>query len=110
MPPLTSEQSIISIFGKKIRLTEERWRHVEARHPELQGWKPRVLETCSHPDFVVSWRNEELLATRSYPEAGKTRFLVVIYRESGEGGFIITATLRSDAMDLRRREILWPKP
>lgn len=83
---------------------------MEARHPELQGWKSRVLETCAHPDLVVSGRNEELLAAKSYSEAGRTRFLVVIYRESGESGFIITATLRSDVADLRKRGILWPKP
>ena len=67
------------------------------------------METCADPDLVVPGRNEELLAAKSYSVTGKTRFLVVIYMETSKDGFIITAILRSDVADLRRRGVLWPR-
>jgi len=83
--------------------------HIETRHPNLLGWKPRVLETIRGPEFVAPGRHGELLSVRSYPHLGKTRFLVVVYRETGEDGFIITAVLTSDVKNLKRRGVLWPR-
>jgi len=34
--------------------------------------------------------------------------VIVVYRESGKDGFIITAYLTSDIRELERREKLWP--
>ncbi len=66
-----------------------------------------MLEAVSGPSFVVSGRFGEMLAVRS-STIGGDRFLVVVYRESSKDGFIITAFLTSDVMDLERREKLWP--
>ncbi len=106
---MNSETSVISVFRKKIRLTEERWMHIETRHPNLQGWRARVLETIEGPDFVVSGRHGELLAVRAYSHFGRPRFIVVVYRETGEDGFIITAVLTSEVRNLKRRGVLWPR-
>ncbi len=105
---MSSDETAVSVSGKRIRLTEERWNHIERRHPELRGWRERVLETVSDPNFVVHGRNEEMLAARSSKIAGHNTFLVVAYRESGKDGFIITAFTTSNVKDLEQREKLWP--
>lgn len=35
-----------------MRLTEERWSHVTAGHPEMEGQKERALEALSEPDMI----------------------------------------------------------
>lgn len=107
---MDSEPRAVSVFGRKIRLSEERWRHIEERHPNLAGWQARLLEAIARPDFVVSGRHGELVAVRSHLVVGRQRFLVVIYWETRKDGFMITAVLASDVSGLRRRGILWPKP
>ncbi len=107
---LSGGQSAVSVSGKRVRLSEERWGHIQARHPELQGWRDRVLEAVANPKFVVGGRYGELLAAKSYHSAGRPVFLVVVYRESSRDGFIITAYLTSDTAELERREKLWPNP
>ena len=105
-----SRGEAVSVAGKIIRLTNERWLHIERRHPELRGWKERVLDTVKAPRVVVLGRYGELLAVKSPPSTGHARSLVVVYRESSKDGFIITAYLTSDTSDLERREKIWPNP
>ena len=105
-----SKGEAISVAGRIVRLTDERWLHIERRHPELKGWKDRVLEAVKDPNFVVGGRYGELLAVKLSAPTGHARSLVVVYRESGKDGFIITAYLTSDITDLERREKIWPNP
>lgn len=35
-----------------VRLSSERWEHIERRHPEMRNQKERILETISNPDFI----------------------------------------------------------
>lgn len=53
--------------GIPIRLTEERWRHIVHRHPEMEGERERVLETVADPDLIQQGDLGELLAIRRYP-------------------------------------------
>src|SRR5437773_10981405 len=105
---MTDESFAVSVSRKRIRLTSERWTHIETRHPNLQGWRRRVLETVESPEFVVPGRHSELLAVSPYSHLGTTRFLGVVYRELGEDGFIITAVLISDVRSLKKRGVVWP--
>jgi len=107
---LSLGESTVSVSGARIRLTEERWTHIESRHPELRGSKGRMMEAVSDPNFVVRGRYGEMLAVRTSGIAGAAKFLVVVYREAGKDGFIITAFLTSDVSDLSRREKVWPSP
>lgn len=36
---------------KNIRLTEERWEHIVRRHPEMNEFQDKVLETIHDPDL-----------------------------------------------------------
>jgi hypothetical protein len=103
-----SGQTIVSVSGKRIRLTDERWNHIERGHPELRGSREKVLEAVGDPSFVVGGRYGEMLAVRSSGIGHPAMFLVVVYRESSKDGFIITAYLTSDVKDLERRAKLWP--
>ncbi len=68
------------------------------------------MEAVSNPSFVVGGRYGEMLAVRPSGIPGAHKFMVVVYREAGKDGFIITAFLTSDITDLERREKLWPSP
>ena len=95
--------------GSPIRLTEERWRHITLRHPEMQNERARVLETLSDPEWIQEGDYGELLAVRYYTEtplAGK--YLVVVYREFGtHDGFMLTAYLTNRPS--ARRVTLWKR-
>lgn len=88
-----------------IRLTDERWAHVTDEHCELAGMRLEVLETFSQRDRILAGGASELLAVR---EIRPGKWLVVVYRESGRDGFVITAFLTSRIGCLERRRRVWP--
>jgi len=74
--------------GILIRLTDERWEHIVTEHGELSESRDAVLQAISDPERIFAGGNAELLAVREI-ESGK--WLVVVYREDEQDGFIITA-------------------
>lgn len=91
--------------GLLIRLTEERWGHIIDEHGEISGLREAVLRTISEPERVLAGNEGALLAVRT-EEPGK--WLVVVYRELEEDGFVITAFLTRRFRSLDRRMQLWP--
>lgn len=83
--------------GVPVRLTDERWNHIEQNHPEVGSMRQEVLEAVADPDLIQEGDSGELLAIRSYESTPLTsKHLVVPYREaSAEDGFILTAYLTS---------------
>jgi len=98
-------ETVDSTNGVPIRLTDERWVHVTEEHNELAGLRLEVLETVAHPTEILAGNRGELLAVREV-EPGK--YLVVVYREFQQDGFIITAFLTRKGQALHRRQQLWP--
>ena len=98
-------ESVYSKNGVPIRLTDERWAHITEEHSELAGLRLEIRETVAHPAEIFAGNQGELLATRDV-EPGK--YLVVVYRESQQDGFINTAFLTRKGHTLRRRQQLWP--
>jgi hypothetical protein len=88
-----------------IRLTDERWAHITEEHGELTELRPEIVETVANPTAIFAGNQGELLATR---EVKPGKYVVVVYRESLEDGFIITAFLTRKVHTLRRRQQLWP--
>jgi len=74
-------------------------------HCELAGLRLEVLQTVLEPERVLAGGEGELLAVR---ELVPGRWLVVVYRESGHDGFVITAFVTSKIGSLKRRKQLWP--
>src|SRR3989344_1851286 len=91
--------------GTTIRLTDERWTHIAEEHGELGGMRAEVLETISKPERILAGGEGELLALR---EVKTGKYLVVVYRELGDDGFIITAFLTRRIRSLAKRKQLWP--
>jgi len=89
-----------------IRLTDERCAHITEEHCELAGMRLEVLETIAKSLKILEGGDGELLAIR---EIEKDKFLVVVYRELNNDGFIITAFLTSRKKSLNRRKQKWPK-
>ena len=98
-------ETVTSVHGVPIRLTDERWAHITEEHCELAGMRSEVLETVADPSRVYSGEGGELMAAREV-EAGK--HLVAVYREVGDDGFVITAFLTRRLQYLERRRQLWP--
>ena len=94
-----------SVAGIRIRLTDERWAHIAGEHGELAGMRDNVVATVSSPDAVFEGGFGELLAARQ-DDSG--RWLVVVYREIANDGFIITAFLTRRYRSLSRRARIWP--
>ena len=87
-----------------IRLTDERWEHIVTEHAELSESRAAVLQTVSDPERILAGGSGELLAVREI-ESGK--WLVVVYRENEQDGFVITAFWTRRYRSLEKREIVW---
>lgn len=96
---------VYSKNGVPIRLTDERWAHITEEHSELVGLRQEIMETIANLTEIFAGNRGELLAVQEV-EPGK--YLVVVYRESQQDGFIITAFLTRKGHTLRRRQQLWP--
>lgn len=90
-----------------IRLTDERWKHIIERHPELRGEIEKVIKTISNPDFVQEGDGGELLAVKFYKKTSLTsKYVIVAYKEISKlDGFIITAYLANRSAEWRK--IIW---
>jgi hypothetical protein len=87
-----------------IRLTDERWSHITEEHSELAGMRFEILEAVQQPASIYHGNQDELLAVKEI-EAGK--WLVVIYRELVDDGFIITAFMTRRMSSLESRKLIW---
>ena len=96
---------VVSKNGVSIRLTEERWAHISGEHSELAGMRAELLDTVARPERIYAGNAGELLATKE-KDAGK--WLVAVYRELRDDGFVITAFLTRRIISLERRKQLWP--
>ncbi len=95
----------VSKNGILIRLTEERWKHIVNNHAELISYQSQVLMTIENPDKILEGNQNELLAIK---EIITGKYLVVVYRELVNDGFIITAYLTRRLRSLTKRKQLWP--
>jgi hypothetical protein len=95
----------ISSNGVRIRLTGERWSHIVEEHRELTDLRLEVLKAISSPVRIVEGGDGALLAVR---EIDLGKYLVVVYRELANDGFVITAFLTRRIRILARRKQLWP--
>lgn len=69
--------------GVPVRLTDERWNHIERNHPEVGSLRQEVLETVADPDLIQEGDSGELLAIKGYEATPLTsKNLVVPYRET----------------------------
>ena len=97
--------SIESKMGITIRLTDERWSHIVEEHAEMTGLRNEILETIRNPERIFIGNESERLAVR---EQSSGKYLVAIYREDENDGFLITAFMTRRINTLERKQLLWP--
>jgi hypothetical protein len=97
--------TVKSINNISIRLTDERWEHILDEHFELNGLLSEILGTVSEPDVIFSGNFGELLAVKEYQAQ---KYIVVVYKETENDCFIITAYTKRQIVSLNRRLQLWP--
>jgi len=69
-------------FGKKIRLTDERWQRI-LEHPEMQNQEDRIKEVLKDPEIVGKSRYDDNvnLYYKFYPVTPVTeKYLIVIVK------------------------------
>lgn len=86
-------------------MTDDRWAHIVEEHPEMTDLKEAVLETVAKPERLLKGKQGEMIAVRSVEEG---KWVVAIYREMSDDGFVITAFLTRRANWLARRAQVWP--
>ncbi|MBX3082357.1 MAG: hypothetical protein KF716_12045 [Anaerolineae bacterium] len=102
---MTDPTDAISKNGIPIRLPDERWSHIMEEYGELALMREQILLTISDPDRIFLGNFGEFMAIHEI-EAGK--YIVVVYRELEDDGFIITAFLTRRIRSLEKRVHIWP--
>ncbi len=101
--------SFLDYKGRKIRLTEERWKHINERHPETIRQEKFIKETMSIPDFIQEGNKGELLAIKRFKKTpiSENKYLVVVYKLENIDSFLVTAyfTRRPSF----RRKLIWKR-
>jgi hypothetical protein len=101
-------QTVISVNGHVIRITEKQWAHVTENHDYMSGNLDKILETLADPERIVEGEQGEVLALREYESTNIThKTAVVVYRDE-PAGFLITAffTSKPDKIEKKGR-VLW---
>lgn len=85
---------------------DERWLHITTEHSELSELRDEVLEAVRNPERILQGGDGALLAVQAV-EADK--WLIVVYRENEDDGFIITAFVTCRKRSLDKRKIVWTR-
>jgi hypothetical protein len=101
----TKSWTAISKHGVPVRLTEERWNHIETGHPEFLDQPGAILDAIRDPIRVHAGKQGEFVAVRKWRG---DLYAVVVYREMGEDGFVITAYPTTSLSRLDRMHVVWP--
>jgi hypothetical protein len=100
-------QTVFSKNSIPIRLTDERWSHILAGHPEMSAYHDEVLAAISEPTAIYEGSRGDLIAVSQQVE-GTNKHIVVAYKETEDyDGFIITAYISNKLNSLKKREIIW---
>jgi len=94
-----------SKMGIPIRLTDERWVHIMEEHCEMADLRSDILETITAPERIFLGNDGERMAVKEHLPG---KYLVAVYREREEDGFVITAFLTRRIHTLERKPLLWP--
>ncbi|HEY3866046.1 MAG TPA: hypothetical protein VGL54_08185 [Solirubrobacteraceae bacterium] len=90
---MTIRASIGDPSGRTVELTEERWRHIVERHPEIETHGEVMLRAVQKPDRQIAGRlsNEEWFYVETDAPSAWLK-VIVAYAEGC--GYIVTAYAR----------------
>jgi hypothetical protein len=97
------------VYGRQIRLTDERQNHFELDHPEMSEQIYKISETLQFPDIIIMSKTdpEVELFYRHYKSTPVTeKFLCVAVKVKSDDIFILTAYFTDK---IKRGIIIWEK-
>ena len=79
--------------GRKIHLSDERWKHLNQDHPEVAPYLEDIKETLKNPLKITTYEFDENIKYyyKYFKEREGAKYLLVIVKYLNEHGFIITA-------------------
>ena len=79
--------------GKKIHLSDERWKHLNQEHPEVAPYLEEIKETIKNPVKITTYEFDENVKYyyKYFKEREAAKYLLVIVKYLNDHGFIITA-------------------
>ncbi|MBI2541856.1 hypothetical protein HYV80_04055 [Candidatus Woesearchaeota archaeon] len=79
--------------GRKIHLSDERWKHLNQEHPEVAPYLEDIKETLKNPVKITEYGLDENVRYyyKYFKERISAKYLLVIVKYLNEHGFIITA-------------------
>lgn len=95
------------VFNRRIRLTDEREKHIEADHPEMFDQIDKIQDTLLSPDRIVKSRTDpdvELFYQHYNITPVTEKYLCVVVKVLVNDLFIITAYFTDT---IKAGEILW---
>jgi len=98
---VVSLHSVQAFDGKRVLVSEERWKHIVLRHPELEDNIAKILAAVTNPDevYVDSTGAVHILKRLTHEISD---YLVVIYRKEDGECYIRTAYYTSSRRKERR--------
>jgi len=103
-------ETIDSVNDVPIRLTYKQWAHIVESHDYMSGCLDVVIETLSEPDYITHGWTDELIALKNYAKTViSKKTVVVVYKETDDDGFVITAFMTSRFERILRRGIIWQR-
>ena len=79
--------------GRKIHLSDERWKHLNQEHPEVEPYLEDIKETLKNPVKITEYELDENVRYyyKYFKERESAKYLLVIVKYLNDHGFIITA-------------------
>ena len=79
--------------GRKIHLSDERWKHLNQEHPEVAPYLEDIKETLKNPVKITEYELDENVRYyyKYFKERESAKYLLVIVKYLNDHGFIITA-------------------
>ena len=90
------------LIGNKVKLTDERLKHILSRHPEISANVNDFSNTLKKPDVIIKSRIDKNIIL--YHKKYKDYYLVIVVNKAEK--FIITAYL---SYKVKRGDMKWKK-
>ena len=100
---------LIDYRNRSIRFTEERKKHIEQDHPEMENQYDKINDTRINPSMIVRSKTDKdvELFYKKYSKTPVTeKYLCVVIKSLIEDSFFITAYFTDT---IKKGEIIWGK-
>ena len=100
------EKEFIDLLNKRIRLTEDRWKHIKDR-PEMIKEEDKIKETLSNPELLKRSVSSEnvVIYYKHYPKTQVTSKHLAVVVNTKEN-FIISAYFTDR---IKKGELVWKR-